>query len=181
MDLPKGECHSTSVMMGKHWFRLWWHHVITWTNVDKNLWCHMTSPGHHQLTTSPEAVSLTKPLMKFNGCLVNSLWPSHAIRRQGTESTLAQVMACCLTAPSHYLNQCWLIISKVMWHLLEGIIMRISEDTNRSNKIENYTSRITFRSPRGQWVKLGLTSSISTHCRLMTPYCHKDLGQHWLR
>ena len=27
--------------------------------------------------------------------------------------TLAQVMACCLTAPSHYLNQCWLIISKL--------------------------------------------------------------------
>ena len=26
-----------------------------------------------------------------------------------------QVMACCLTAPSHYLNQCWLIISEVMW------------------------------------------------------------------
>ena len=31
-------------------------------------------------------------------------------------STLAQVMACCLTAPSHYLNQCWLIISEVQWH-----------------------------------------------------------------
>ena len=28
-------------------------------------------------------------------------------------STLTQVMACCLTAPSHYLNQCRLIISKV--------------------------------------------------------------------
>ena len=26
-------------------------------------------------------------------------------------STLAQVMACCLTAPSHHLNLCWLIIS----------------------------------------------------------------------
>ena len=26
-------------------------------------------------------------------------------------STLAQVMACCLMAPSHYLNRCWLIIS----------------------------------------------------------------------
>ena len=25
-------------------------------------------------------------------------------------------MACCLTAPSHYLNQCWLIISMVLWH-----------------------------------------------------------------
>ena len=61
----------------------------------------------------------------------NSLWPSDAIRRQGTESTLAQVMACCLTAPSHYLNQCWLIISKVLWHSSEGIIMRKFEDTNQ--------------------------------------------------
>ena len=41
----------------------------------------------------------------------NSLWPSDTIWRQRSGSTLAQVMACCLTAPSHYLNQCWLIIS----------------------------------------------------------------------
>ena len=53
-------------------------------------------------------------------------------------STLAHVMVCCLTAPSHYLNQCWLIISKVLWHSSEGIIMRRSEDTNQKNKIENY-------------------------------------------
>ena len=43
----------------------------------------------------------------------NSLRPSDAIWRHRSGSTLAQVMACCLTAPSHYLNQCWLIISKV--------------------------------------------------------------------
>ena len=48
--------------------------------------------------------------------LFNSLWPNYAIRRQGTESKLAQVMACCLMAPSQYLNQYWLIISKVLWH-----------------------------------------------------------------
>ena len=42
---------------------------------------------------------------------VNSLWPSDIIWWQGSRSTLAQVMACCLTAPSHYLNQRWLIIS----------------------------------------------------------------------
>ena len=29
-------------------------------------------------------------------------------------------MACCLMAPSHYLNQCWLIINKVSWHSCEG-------------------------------------------------------------
>ena len=42
--------------------------------------------------------------------VINSLRPSDAIWRPRTESTLAQVMACCLMAPSHYLNQCWLII-----------------------------------------------------------------------
>ena len=47
---------------------------------------------------------------------VNSLWPSDTIWRQRSGSTLVQVMACCRTAPSHYLNQCWLIISEVQWH-----------------------------------------------------------------
>ena len=55
-------------------------------------------------------------VVSHRGQWVNSLWPSDAIRRQGTESTLAQVLAGCLTAPSHYLNQCWLIISKVLYH-----------------------------------------------------------------
>ena len=44
-------------------------------------------------------------------CMFNSLWPSDAIWRHRSGSTLAQVMAGCLTAPSHYLNQCWLIIN----------------------------------------------------------------------
>ena len=43
--------------------------------------------------------------------LINSLCPSDTIWRQRSGSTLAQVMACCLAAPSHYLNKCWLIIS----------------------------------------------------------------------
>ena len=29
-------------------------------------------------------------------------------------------MAWCLTAPSHYLTQCWCIITKVQWHSPEG-------------------------------------------------------------
>ena len=46
----------------------------------------------------------------------NSLRPSDAIWRQGSGLTLAHVMASCLTAPSHYMNQYWLIISEVQWH-----------------------------------------------------------------
>ena len=44
-----------------------------------------------------------------------------------SESTLAQVMACCLMAPSHYLNQCWLIISKVRWHPSESNLQEIPQ------------------------------------------------------
>ena len=40
---------------------------------------------------------------------INSLGPSDTIWWQRSVSTLAQVMACCLTAPNHYLIQCWLI------------------------------------------------------------------------
>ena len=42
---------------------------------------------------------------------VNSLWPSDAIWWHRSGSTLVQEMAWCLTAPSHFLNQCWLLIS----------------------------------------------------------------------
>ena len=59
----------------------------------------------------------------------NSLRPSDAIWRHRSGSTLAQVMACCLTAPSHYLNQCWLIISKVLWHSSEGNFIRDTSAT----------------------------------------------------
>ena len=61
--------------------------------------------------------------------VINSLRPSDSIWQQGSGSTLAQVMACCLTAPSHYLNQCWLIISKVLWHSSEGNFVRDTSAT----------------------------------------------------
>ena len=51
---------------------------------------------------------------------INSLWPSDAIWWHRSGSTLAQVMACYLMAPSLYLNQYWLIISEVLWHSPEG-------------------------------------------------------------
>ena len=81
------------------------------------------------------AVILTRPQF------VNPLWPSDAIWRQRSGSTLAQVMACYLTAPSHYLNQCWLIIRKV-WTviLIWGQFQK------------PYLCHQSQKSPRGQWV-----------------------------
>ena len=40
-----------------------------------------------------------------------SMWLSYAIWCYWSGSTLVQVMTCCLRAPSHFLNQCWLIIN----------------------------------------------------------------------
>ena len=51
-------------------------------------------------------------------------------------STLAQVMACCLTAPSHYLNQSWFIISKVEWHSSKGKLTRDTWAINYWNYLE---------------------------------------------
>ena len=66
--------------------------------------------------TSPSQGSLNVFCKYLGEKWLNSLWSSDVIWRQGSRSTLAQVMACCLTAPSHYLNQCWLMISEVLWH-----------------------------------------------------------------
>ena len=56
--------------------------------------------------------------------------PNDVVWRQRSGSTLAQVMACCLTAPSHYLNQCWLINSEVTSHSYQGNFTRDDSTIN---------------------------------------------------
>ena len=94
--------------------------VLSWPS------CKAESKKGINLTWS--AVTLTTSAIQTD---LNSLWPGDAIWRHGTRSTLAQVMVCCLTAPSHYLNQCWLVISEVPWYSSQGIIIRWCEDANR--------------------------------------------------
>ena len=47
-----------------------------------------------------------------------------------TWSTMVQVMAWCLTAPSHHLNQWWLIISQVLWYITECSLTGNAQDIN---------------------------------------------------
>ena len=57
---------------------------------------------------------------------VNSLWPSDAMHRRRSWSILVHVMAYCLAAPRHYLNQCWLIINGIsgirLWVMLTWLL-----------------------------------------------------------
>ena len=80
--------------------------------------------------------------------------PSDAIWRQWSWTTLAQVTACCLTAPSHYLNQCWLIIRGVLWHTSESSFAGIAQGIDSGYEFEKDILKNIFKSPRGQWVKL---------------------------
>ena len=77
-------------------------------------WSSWTASSHTPRLNS-RRLNTTRNRYRRRGT-INSLWLSDVIWRQGSRSTLAQVMACCLTAPSHYLNQCWLMISEVLWH-----------------------------------------------------------------
>ena len=58
-------------------------------------------------------------------------------------------MACCLTAPSHYLNQGWLIIKTVLWHSSESI--------TRVKRIHFWNQYQKFG--RSQWVQVEIRKS----------------------
>ena len=76
---------------------------------------------------------LSEPMMASlptHICVTRPQWVN-AIWRHESTSTLVQVKARCLMAPSHYLNQCWLIISKVQWHSSEGNFTTDTSATNR--------------------------------------------------
>ena len=62
-------------------------------------------------------------------------------------------MACCLTAPSHYLNQFWLITSGVLWRSPQGNFTANASVIILYSDFENHISKFTATSPRGQWVK----------------------------
>ena len=86
---------------------------------------------------------LLRVFKRKNDCVIkkfdhlNSLWPSDAIWQHRYASTLAQVMAWCLVAPSHYLSRCWLIISEVLWHSHESNCTGNAQDICHLYQFEN--------------------------------------------
>ena len=67
---------------------------------------------------------------------VNSLWPDDTIWWHRSKA-LAWVMVCCLAARSHYLNQCWLPITQVLWHWPEGNFTECAHDIYSWHKFVN--------------------------------------------
>ena len=78
-------------------------------------------------------ITVTSPMRKW----VYSLWPSDTIWHHRNGSTLGQVMAYCLTAPSHNLTQCWLISNEAFPHLPEGNFTRKAQTSYPWYEFEN--------------------------------------------
>ena len=91
---------------------------------------------------------------------VNSFWPSDAIWQHRSGSILAQVMTWCCQAPSHYLNQCWLIIYGVLWYSPYSNFTGSTWYISSWYEFENYNFQITATSPRGQWVNMNDTVTV---------------------
>ena len=107
-------------------------------------------------------------------CALNSLWPSDAIWRHRSGSTLFQVMACCLTAPSHNLTICWLITSESSDHQLRAISQGMPQPsiTKVSLKITN----IIFYENRP-----GANELITCCIQIVAPLIATGASQHFAR
>ena len=73
---------------------------------------------------------------------INTLWFSYVIWWYKSGSKLTQIMACYLMAPSHYLNQCWLLIGEVLWHSHGNIFTVIAQATILYDWFGNFSFKI---------------------------------------
>ena len=112
---------------------IWWNSVRS-SNIAKQggcVRCQLLIHVLQEIRRNENAINALKQkvLDMHTHWHVNSLWHSDAIWQLRSGSTLVQLMVCCPTAPSHYLNQCWLISwlrgmhpraisQEVLWELL---------------------------------------------------------------
>ena len=113
-----------------------------------------------QLTCSKPSRCITITYMYNSPVMVskrlNRSWPGVAICRHRTGSTLAQIMTCYLMAPSHCLNQRWLLIIEGMWHSHQSNFTASAQSIILCvlcGEFENHTFKITTTYHRRHCVK----------------------------
>ena len=117
--------------------------------VEGMAWCQTSDK------LSPEPHAVAAQWMMHVSPVCNKLTLCGLVMLYG-DIELGQVMAWCLTAPSHYLNQCWLMISNcVLWHSLESNFTRSTHefDLKPVFRLELHTCTCTTIPPRGEWIK----------------------------
>ena len=88
---------------------------------------------------------------------MNSLRPGDAVWRWRSWPTPVQVITCDLTAPSHYQNQCWLIIKWILWYFSGSSFMGIVQN----NKFEKMSMNIWNHFPNWSHNSQGANNSMN--------------------
>ena len=136
--MKNGKVNTTRLLSN-----IWWNSARSW--VWGISWCYIYS---RKIRRNENVINALKQNVLDMYTHVNSLWHSDAIWQLRSGSTLAQLMVCCLTAPSHYLNQCWLI------NWLRGMHLRASSQEVPKNSICNLNEKFTLLKyfyPRDKW------------------------------
>ena len=152
----------------------------SWSIMVQVMACCLTAASHYQnqswfTTRTPQLVGFC--LLSMKSSSINSRvmfkWilkispnhcgPSDVILQQRSWPPLVQVMACCFMAPSHNLNQCWLMTNKAPWHSPKSYFTASDQATALYNKFENHTFKIKATSPRGQWQQQNKTHQNPVH------------------
>ena len=95
--------------------------------------------------------------------LFKSLWQSDAIWQHRCRPVLFQVMACWLSAPSNYLDQCSLITNWFVRSLFQVEFIWNSNIFSHENAFEIVVCKKSFRSPVEKDTRLGSLSLVA-HC-----------------
>ena len=116
----------------QHWFRYWLGAVQATSHYMNQWWLFYwriyASLGLNELNDQAihfmHLVNVSQHWMMMVWCYSTKTSTNTVLISHRSVSKLAEVMACCPMAPSHYLNRFWLIVSKVQWHSSEGIFAR---------------------------------------------------------
>ena len=104
-----------------------------------------------------------------NCCSINVLnittvWPSKVLWWPISWLPFVQEVTCIHQAPSHYLNQCLLMITGILWYSFVGIFTDNIWIISQQNVFKFYTYEIGHISPRVHWVNpLRLNNAIWIH------------------
>ena len=88
---------------------------------------------------------------------IHPLWPSETIWRRRSGSTLDKLTACCLMAPSHYLNQCWLKITGISQFQLGNFTENEEKTCWQKFKFKNKSLKILMHLPADMSYSTALT------------------------
>ena len=98
---------------------------------------------------------------------------SDTIWQHRTGSTMVQAMACCLTASSYYLNQCWLFNSETQWQSLQKFSQEIPQPPTLKICLEITYSKLYSNLPKA--IELKKMHKDITCYQLLQSHCN-----HWV-